>query len=71
MLEIMTGVEIPQRGKRQAGLAALADRMAVGDCVECTKGQASNLAIALRRIGYGSTQRTQDNGKVRVWKVAR
>lgn len=49
---------------------AVAERMKVGACFQCgTDKDARNLTRALRRVGFRSVRKTDDNGTINVWRV--
>lgn len=49
---------------------AVAERMKVSDEILCADDKdARNLTRAMRRVGFKSVRRTNDNGKVSVWRI--
>lgn len=49
---------------------AVAERMKVGAVFACDGDKdARNLTRALRRVGFKSVRKTEDNGKINVWRV--
>lgn len=49
---------------------AVAERMKVGAVFACDGDKdARNLTRALRRVGFRSVRKTDDNGTINVWRV--
>ena len=49
---------------------AVAERMKVGAVFACDGDKdARNLTRALRRVGFRSVRKTNDNGTINVWRV--
>jgi len=49
---------------------AVAERMKIGDAFGCDGDKdARNLTRALRRVGFRSVRKTEDNGRISVWRI--